>query len=265
LAAFPDAAAARKKKQLVKWRLPAVMDISVQLLESSVAWRNSWEEKEGSPQGNKGINSFQENSHSSWRMRFCIAILDFTTLQELKKSWRHITETGVDISTGPQHWAKAEHEENSRWLGGKLEEEELRRTNERKNERTNVFELSFKHYVQNTKFTKSKGLVLLPRKDHTVFVCLFVCVVIRCVRHTFCSPDWKANPHAASQHTHTKSNLERQQTTGENMRTRRKDEEEEEKREIQVKKPKLQRHWEAQQRGGGPAQELRSSQQQQQQ
>jgi hypothetical protein len=40
LAAFPDAAAAWKKKQLVKWRLPAVMDIRVQLLESSVAWRN---------------------------------------------------------------------------------------------------------------------------------------------------------------------------------------------------------------------------------
>jgi hypothetical protein len=54
-----------------------------------------------------------------------------------------------------------------------------------------------------------------------------------------------------------KSNLERQQATGENMRTRRKDEEEEEKREIQVKEPKLQRHWEAQQPGGGGgAQEL---------
>jgi hypothetical protein len=38
-----------------------------------------------------------------------------------------------------------------------------------------------------------------------------------------------------------KSNLERQQATGENMRTRRKDEEEEEEREIQVKEPKLQR------------------------
>lgn len=48
-----------------------------------------------------------------------------------------------------------------------------------------------------------------------------------------------------------KSNSERQRASGENMRTRRKDEEEEEEREIQVKEPKLQRHWEAQQRGGG--------------
>jgi hypothetical protein len=35
------------------------------------------------------------------------------------------------------------------------------------------------------------------------------------------------------------------------MRTRRKDEEDEEKREIQMKEPKIQRHWEAQQPGGG--------------
>jgi hypothetical protein len=40
------------------------------------------------------------------------------------------------------------------------------------------------------------------------------------------------------------------------MRKRRKDEEDEEKREIQMKEPKIQRHWEAQQPGGGGAQEL---------
>jgi hypothetical protein len=50
-----------------------------------------------------------------------------------------------------------------------------------------------------------------------------------------------------------KSNLERQQATGENMKTRRKDEEEEEEREIQVKEPKLQRTL------GGSAARRRSS------
>ncbi len=157
------------------------MDIRVQLLESSVAWRNLWEEKERSPQGNKGINSSQENSHSSWRMRFCIAILDFTTLQELKKSWKHITETWVHISTRPQHWAKAEHEENSRWLGGKLEEAELRRTNERTNEHVWA---QFQTLCIKQKIHEIKGTSLAPKKGpHSL--CLFVCLCCYKMRQAY--------------------------------------------------------------------------------
>lgn len=176
------------------------MDIRVQLLEISVAWRNLWEEKEGSHQGNKGINSSQENSHSSWRMRFCIAILDFTTLQELKKSWKHITETGVHISTRPQHWAKAEHEENSRWLRGKLQEEELRRTNERTNEHVWA---QFETLCIKQKIHEIKGTSLAPKKGpHSL--CLFVCLCCYKMRQAYVLfSRLKRQPPTCSQPTYT--------------------------------------------------------------